>query len=46
MELCNFANFSVMQVKILEQFLNKNLFLEVDALKNAKDFDKSRNKQP
>ena len=34
-----------MQVEILEQFLGKDLFLEVNILENVKDLDKLRNEQ-
>ena len=34
-----------MQVKTLKQFLGKDLFLEVDALEDAKDLDKLGNKR-
>ena len=34
-----------MQVKTLKQFLSKNLFLEVDILKDAEDLDKLGNEQ-
>jgi len=32
-----------MQVKILKQFLSKNLFLKENFLKNVKDFSELRN---
>ena len=43
LEPYNLANFNVMQVKILKQFLSKNLFLKENFLKNVKDFSELRN---
>ena len=34
-----------MQMKILKQFLSKDFFLEVNALKNAEDLNKLGNKR-
>ena len=42
----NFANFSVMQMETLEQFLGRDLFLKVNALENAENLDELGNKRP